>query len=428
MSCTRPLAAYVRRCTGRSILLLCLCCPLAAAQLVESLEVGGESPIVYQRFAASGDRLLVWWPSEHGLNEGLQRVASTLAAAGVEVWIADPFTTWFLPTLSSSLDEIPRERCGSFLRVARAETQKRLFVIAHDRGARVLLECLRHAQQQGLQQIDGVVLVTPDLYTHTPRPGRPGTFAPVARATNLPVFAVFTEKSVQKLYRDDIIAALTQGGSRVYHTFVDDARNRYFFRPDASPQEQQAAGRLPQILSRALELLDRDDAPQPLAPLREDPTPSAQTGTTRKLVAYTGTVRRRELVLPGLDGRTYALHEQRGKVVLVSFWATWCPPCVHELPSMVRLQSALADQPFQVLAVNLGEDAATIDAFLRARPVNFPVLLDAQSQEAQQWEVFAFPSSFLLDRQGVIRFGVAGALEWDDPAVIDTVTAMLAER
>lgn len=392
---------------------------------VETLTTADGVEVTFHRYPAQGDRLLVWWPSEHGLETGHSEVASQLSRSGIEVWIADPFATWFLPTLRASLAEIPRETCGAFLQLAHTRSGKRLYAMGNDRGAAVLLECLSQAFQQGLQTLGGIILISPDLFTPVRQPGQRRELVPLARAANFPVFVVLAEKSIERLYRDEIVNALSNGGSRVYHTVVQAARNRFFFRPDAVATELEATRGLPQIVLRSIELLDHDDGPRGFRPVR-DRQKQQIAQASRRLVRYGGPPLER-LRLPGLDGHIHDSADYAGEVLLVSFWASWCPPCVHELPSMVRLQQAYSARPFRVLAVNLGEDIPTINDFLKLRPVNFPVLLDAGLHFAKRWQVTAFPSSFLLDAGGQIRYTVAGAIEWDDPAVIAIVEEMLQE-
>jgi thiol-disulfide isomerase/thioredoxin len=111
-----------------------------------------------------------------------------------------------------------------------------------------------------------------------------------------------------------------------------------------------------------------------------------------------------------------------GQVTLVNFWATWCPPCIHEIPSMNRLAAAYPPGTFEIVSVNFKEDPAHVSDFLKRVDVAFPVLLDRDGEAATRWKVFAFPSSFLVDRAGRIRYSVNTAIEWDSAetrAVID---------
>jgi thiol-disulfide isomerase/thioredoxin len=133
------------------------------------------------------------------------------------------------------------------------------------------------------------------------------------------------------------------------------------------------------------------------------------------------------LKLPGLDGVDMNLSQLRGKVVLVNFWAVWCPPCRKEMPSMARLMTRLAEKPFAILGVNEGESPEEIRAFLKQVPVNFPILLDSEGEHLKPWQVFAFPTSYVVDKQGRLRLGLFGSIEWDSPEAIAQLDKLLAE-
>lgn len=133
------------------------------------------------------------------------------------------------------------------------------------------------------------------------------------------------------------------------------------------------------------------------------------------------------LELPALAGGTLNIEQMRGKVLLVNFWAVWCPPCRKEMPSMARLSEKLAGKPFTILGVNVGETPEEIRAFLKQVPVNFPIILDGEGQNLKAWQVFAFPTSYVVDRKGRIRLGLFGSIEWDSPETLAKLEALLAE-
>jgi len=131
------------------------------------------------------------------------------------------------------------------------------------------------------------------------------------------------------------------------------------------------------------------------------------------------------LALQDLDGRAHRLEDYRGKVVLVNFWATWCEPCRAEMPSLGRLHAALADRPFIVLAVNLGEPVPRIKKFLARTPLNFPVLLDRDTAVAKAWRARILPATYLVGRDGRIRQVHFGELDWSSGAGRRAVEALL---
>lgn len=108
--------------------------------------------------------------------------------------------------------------------------------------------------------------------------------------------------------------------------------------------------------------------------------------------------------LTALDGtHVNSLQELQGKVLYVDFWASWCPPCVRSFPFLSQLDQDLKDQGLQVIGINLDEKIADAEAFLENYPVNFEIALDSDKQCAKDFGVVAMPSSYLIDRKGVIR-------------------------
>ena len=131
------------------------------------------------------------------------------------------------------------------------------------------------------------------------------------------------------------------------------------------------------------------------------------------------------LALQDLDGKPHRLEDYRGKVVLINFWATWCEPCREEMPSMNKLRASLAGQPFAVLAVNLAEPEARIRRFMEQVPLGFQVLLDRDTAVAKAWKARILPASFLLDRDGRIRYSVLGEIDWTQDRVREAIAALL---
>ena len=136
------------------------------------------------------------------------------------------------------------------------------------------------------------------------------------------------------------------------------------------------------------------------------------------------------LRLHDLDGSLHDLADLRGRLVLVNFWATWCPPCRREMPSLERLYQQLRDRGLTVLAVDVGEDADTVFAFtgqLEPAP-SFPLLLDPESRTVEDWRVKGLPTSFLIDPQGRVIFRAVGGTEFDHAATLEQLSPYLPTR
>lgn len=133
--------------------------------------------------------------------------------------------------------------------------------------------------------------------------------------------------------------------------------------------------------------------------------------------------------LEDMDEYEYDFSEYRGKVVLLNFWATWCPPCKREMPSMERLYQKHKDKDFTVLGVNQMEDGDHIFAFtgtLDTRPT-FNILLDRDSEVSQNYAVRGLPTTYLIDKRGKIRYRAVGGREFDHPKVEMIIEALMDE-
>jgi peroxiredoxin len=134
------------------------------------------------------------------------------------------------------------------------------------------------------------------------------------------------------------------------------------------------------------------------------------------------------LSLKDLGGVQHKLEAYRGKVVILNFWATWCEPCREEMPSFNRLRKALEGQPVAMFAVNIGEGEGRINEFLAKVPVDFPVLLDRDSQLSRAWKVRIMPATFIIGPDGRIRYSYAGERDWADESVRAKIAALAQER
>lgn len=116
-----------------------------------------------------------------------------------------------------------------------------------------------------------------------------------------------------------------------------------------------------------------------------------------------------DFTLDSIDGEL-SLYDFHGQVVMINFWASWCGPCRMEMPDVKAMYEKYRDQGFVVIGVNIGETADTVASFAEQFELAFPMMLDAQAQVARQFGAYSIPTSYFLDRQGVIRDARAGAL------------------
>lgn len=136
-----------------------------------------------------------------------------------------------------------------------------------------------------------------------------------------------------------------------------------------------------------------------------------------------------DFVLSDLDGKAQRLSAYKDKIVLVNFWATWCPPCRREMPSMERLYQKLKGESFMILAVDQNESFDLVFAFtgqLDPAP-SFPLLLDEKGMVPPSWGVQGLPTSFIVDKQGRIAYRAVGGREFDHPNIEALIRKLIRE-
>ncbi len=122
--------------------------------------------------------------------------------------------------------------------------------------------------------------------------------------------------------------------------------------------------------------------------------------------------------------RKVTLSGLRGNIVVLNFWATWCPPCVQEMPSLVQLQKKLKDRGVTVLAVSVDADDSAYHKFISDHKVELLTVRDAAQKTNNLYGTFKFPETYIIDRNGVVRRKFIGAVDWTQPEVVDFLTKL----
>lgn len=133
-----------------------------------------------------------------------------------------------------------------------------------------------------------------------------------------------------------------------------------------------------------------------------------------------------DFTLKDINGNPAAISSFKGKVVLLNFWATWCPPCKEEIPSLNRLQQRLKNKGLVILSISLDKSASTVKNFTAEYPVSFIVLMDhTQKITKSVYKVFTIPTSLLIDKNGVIVEKYFGARNWTKPQMVKRIESLL---
>lgn len=179
------------------------------------------------------------------------------------------------------------------------------------------------------------------------------------------------------------------------------------------------------LSERNSESPDTDLATSPLAG-STDESPSASVNAKPVLEQQLSKVDRKvpSFELPALDNTVWTPDTLKGKPWVINFWATWCPPCIEEIPSMNAAFEALAPQGIGMLAINAGEGTEAVEEFLQRISIEFPNVL-GNADTLPNWSVKALPTTIVVDAEGNVVFEALGPREWDDERLLQNVVDLL---
>jgi thiol-disulfide isomerase/thioredoxin len=384
------------------------------------------------RHAAEGDTLVLWIAPAFGTSDRVTQVARELAANGMEVWHLDLAENLFLPRSTSTMRALDGRYVAGLVEYAGASTGKVVTLLSRSYGA---LPVLKGAHQWQLRQqaggasgavLAGAILFSPELYSEIPPLGLPPVFDPIVDATSIPLMLYQGERRNNRWQFEELVARLRAGGAQVYTRILPGVTG-LFYEGDTAPRTLDTWRGIAPELVRVIRLLESTATPlvaRELAP----PPPVSGTGLDIGLQPFRGNPVPPPLDLPDVTGRQIRYHDYQGKVTVVNFWASWCGPCVEEIPALNRLRGRMRDSAFELVSVDYAEEKERVKAFLEQVEVDFPVLLDSDGSTAARWGALVFPSTFVIGPDGRIVYGVNGAIHWDSDEVVGTLMGLLQDE
>lgn len=389
------------------------------------LEAGGDTYAVQTAESpqADGSHAFVFFGEPSAPNNGDALVMQHLARAhpASAVWYIDTPDALFMERDRVAM----RNQSGDFVPpVLEHLGQKfaRYTLVTMDVASVPLLRGLRQWQAQASEseraKLSHLVLLYPSLYVNTPVAGRERVLFPIAQHTALPITIVQPELGAQANTIDETINALRTGGSLVRLVRVaatTDGIYKYAHIRTMSAQTAQLLGDADQTMREERQSKGFQVAQLPPYDASAEPQSTIAAG----LLPVEG-VALQDIRLKDMDGKEVDLQrDYAGKALLVTFWATWCPHCVEEIPSMNRALAQMDKDRFAIVSVSYKDTDAIMSAFRKKVPMSFPVLMDRDGQVSKAWKVYAFPSSFLIDRTGRVRYSINTGAVWDAPDVMD---------
>ncbi len=424
---------------SRLLRALCACAlligqPATAADAGGAIPTGKEHQVItadgtdlsLQRFVADGDFVLLWLAPGYGKDDRSPQLAQQLAQRNIEVWLIDLAQALFQPQSAEQMRSVNSDYVADLITSAHAETGKRVLVSAAGYGAIPLLGGIHawQARQQQQAYLIGGLLFSPDLYITVPALGLPPEYVPVTGATNLPLAIFQDAQRGNRWHLDSLLSTLRRGGSTPQVNILTGV-SALLHVNDTAAETLRAVADLPDRIKALADSMARAPAPLTAAPLPAEFRPQG-SGIDDRLKKFKGKFLPLPIDLKDSAGHAYKRRDYAGQITLVNFWATWCSPCLQEIPSLNRLKAAMQGTPFELISINYAEKPATIRDFLRRVNLDFPVLLDTDGKFAAAWQVLAFPSTYVIGPDGRIQFGVNAAIEWDTPEVINTLRALAA--
>jgi thiol-disulfide isomerase/thioredoxin len=385
-----------------------------------------DNDIPVQHYPADGNLLVIWLVDHDENREMFERMLDAVHAAGIEIWRVDLLESYFLPRTSENERTLSGDGVAAVLGAAHDQTNKTILLAAYDRMPLALLRGVHLWQQEAKSsRLAGAVLFYPNLFGPAPVAGEKPQLDPVLQVTNIPVVIYQPETGALRWRLDQVLQSLWQAGSPAMAYLMPGVRDWFFMgEEDPGPEAKQATARIPQQLKQFARVMDSYPKPEALDPDERAKPPAVQV---TELVRFNKQMQSPGFDLPSLRNGRLRWDDYAGQVTLVNFWATWCPPCVEEVPSLNRLGGRFTDRQFAIVSIDYRETPEQMKKFLDEIRVDFPVLLDMDGKTSLQWNVFSFPSSFLIDKQGRIRYTANRAIDWDTREIREIIERLMAE-
>lgn len=383
---------------------------------------------VFSNAAQQPNLRILWIAPGFGVDPRQKDTAQALAKRGAEVWLIDLADALFLTRGAVAMREIPGTVVAGLIEALsqQGDHDTDILVVSSRYGAIPALRGIYHWQSQSSKKakLIGAVFFSPSFFTHVPELGTEPSFIPELAATNSPLYIYQAANNSNRWHLPAVIKALEH--ATVYAEVLPDVMS-VFYKRDTSPSSLAAFEKAPNMILRAAKQLRQHPMPDTPLPIAGTEAP-ADSGINTRLKKYKGKVQPSAIRLHDIDGNLFDLQQFKGKLTLINFWASWCRPCIEEIPSLNRLKTAMNGKAFQLISINYAETAKDIRDFLQEVDVDFPVLLDPGGQLTGQWKVVAFPSTFVIGPDGKIHYGVNAGIHWDTPEVIQQLNQLLPQQ
>jgi peroxiredoxin len=413
---------------GLFLLLTCQSPAVEINRTVSTLALSSGEEISLEVYGKNQQLKVLWIVSTPGIKPRQRQVAEDLAQHHMQVWLVDLAESLFLPHSTQTLRTIPASVVAELINALPGDEQASVLIVSNSYGAIPALRGIHAWQLQHSQRtrLIGVVLFSPNFFTHVPALGSQPSFIPELAATNVPVYLYQEAKNGNRWHLPAVLDVLHQHAP-VYTEMLPGVTSM-FYDEDQAAETFAVLQTMPEKIQHAISMLGRHSVPAQALPVVEGLSTMSDSGMDSQLKPYRGYIQAQPFSLEDTNGKSFKVNNFNGKVTLINFWASWCSPCVEEIPSLNRLKQAMAGKAFQLISINYAESPRHIREFMRKVAVDFPVLVDPAGKLAGQWKVVAFPSTFVIGPDGNIQYGANAAIHWDAPEVLQQINQLLEQH
>lgn len=303
---------------------------------------------------APGSLLVIWFVDHSEIRPQFEAMLKAIGASGIELWRVDMLADYFLPRSAENIRTLPGAAVAAVIDAAHQRSDKLILVATYDRMVLPLLRGVREwsTALQGHSRFAGSILYYPNPFDALPAAGIAPQLDPVVAASNYPLVIVQPARGSQRWRINEVMQALWDAGAPAYLRILPEVRDWFFMHPPGDdPRETRTTAEVPGDIHKYAALLRA--APKPTAAIKMERNLVPQA-SVHDLVPLASRSFAPTLKLREMNGELHSA-DFPGNVTLVNFWATWCPPCVEELPSLNRLQQRYSGRPFRLISVDFRE-------------------------------------------------------------------------
>jgi thiol-disulfide isomerase/thioredoxin len=396
-----------------------------AEDITFSTTLGNDIEI--KTYPSESKNLLIYLPGQRGLGKEYVQWANELNFDDFNIWALDLHASYMISPSRNSPQKFIMQDVLDVLKQAEGKFDN-IYVLTVSRGAKFSLEVAYHHQINNPQhKLKGIIMHSPHLIKGNAEIGNEAEYEQIAKYSNLPLYLIFSQYSTKYARASEIVNVLKTGGSSVFTQMMKNTSAGFFMRPnkDLTITDISNKNKLGAIYTNAINLLKNQKVKQLKTIKKID---NSTNRSKFKSTLSSQNFAAKELILTNLDGKQIDLKDYKNKVVLLNFWASWCKPCVKEIPSLMRLKNKVNNDNFEILTVNIGESKNKIMSFKKKVKFDLETLLDTDGKYANLWNIYAYPSNYIWDKNLVVRYGYRGALEWDRDDIVKTINELLNEK